>query len=206
MMESRSNLSLIEDHTRRVRIDSARMDPRQRRVFEVYLAMGMTRTLPQLADWCENEGIIVSHSTLKKWSTNFGWAALIEQIEADLAEELGRQLLPDHVERTRKDMAHIQRMKLKFYERVERDEIDISVEEYIKLLKIEESLIGRPLDRPRDDELTGKYKVEIELTQEQLGLALAISASTRHNLPPPRNVTPIMIEHGESSNQDTDNR
>lgn len=188
----------VEARARRVRIDSARMNPRERRIFEIYLGMGEDRSLERLNTYCRDEGIVAAIATLKSWSIKFGWVALIEQIEADIAEELGRTLLPDHVERTKIDLSHIQRMKLKFYRKVESDEIDITVEEYIKLLKIEESLIGRPVARSSDGELTGKYKVEVELTQEQLALALALSASTRHNLPPPRNVTPV-IEHGEVS-------
>ena len=174
------------------------MNPRERRVFEIYLGMGDDRSLEKLFSYCRDEGIVASFATLKMWCRKYGWVPLVEQIEADIADELGRALLPDHVERTKNDLAHIQRMKLKFYRKVESDEIDITVEEYIKLLKIEEALIGRPTERSSDGELTGKYKVEVELTQEQLGMALALSASTRHNLPPPRNVTPV-IEHGEVS-------
>lgn len=192
----------VEKRARRVRIDSARMNPRERRIFEIYLGMGQDRSLERLNGYCRDEGIVASLATLKSWSIKFGWAALLEQIEADIAEELGRALLPDHVERTKIDLSHIQRMKLKFYQRVEADQVDITVEEYIKLLKIEESLIGRPVERSSDSELTGKYKVEVELTQEQLGLALALSASTRHNLPPPRNVTPV-IEHGSDNGEAT---
>jgi hypothetical protein len=95
----------------------------------------------------------------------------------------------------------IQRMKQKFYDRVDRDEIDITVDEYIRLLKIEEALIGRPTERSSDGELTGKYKVEIELTQEQLGLAMAISASQKHGLPAPKIVTPK--DNGEVIDSDS---
>ena len=199
-MESAKQLARIEVNARKVRIDSARMNPRERRIFEIYLGMGEDRSLEKLFGYCRDEGIIASIATLKQWSIKYAWQALLEQIEADIADELGKALLPDHVERTKNDLAHIQRMKLKFYRKVESDEIDITVEEYIKLLKIEETLIGRPTERSSDGELTGKYKVEIQLNEEQLAVALALSASSRHNLPPPRNVTPVIEQHGESSN------
>lgn len=185
-----TNLTQIEGRIRRVQIDSARMNLRQRRIFEVYLAMGDERTLEKLYGYCRDEGIIASYRTLQRWSTEFAWQGLVQQIEEHLALELGRLLLPDHVERVRGDLMRIQRMKLKLYAKIDADEIDITIDDYIKLLKIEDMLTSKPLERPGSDEITGKFKVEIELTQEELAIALAISAKNKHRLPPPRLVNP----------------
>ena len=191
-----SSLTTKEANIRRLRIDSVRMNLRQRRVFEVYLGMGPERSLERLYGYCLDEGIAISLTGLKNWSKNFAWQPLIEQIEQDIAVELGKILLPDHVERVRGDLQRIQRMKLKFYEKVDNDEIDLTVDDFIKLLKIEDMLISKPVERGNADELSGKYKVEVILTQEEITLAMRISAAKRHNLPMPqivgdmRNVTP----------------
>lgn len=189
-----SSLTQIEDRIRRTRIESAKMNLRQRRIFEVYLGMGDDRTLEKLYGWCRDEGIKVSYLTLRRWSSEFAWFPLIKQIEENLAEELGKVLLPDHVERVRLDLQHIQRIKLRFYQRVENDEVDITVDEYLKILKVEDMLTSKPLDRPGPDEITGKHKIEIVVTDEQLALALAFSNHQRHGLPPPRVVDTQVVD------------
>jgi hypothetical protein len=201
-----SSLTTKEATIRRLRIDSVRMNLRQRRVFEVYLGMGPERSLERLYGYCLDEGIAISLTGLKNWSKSFAWQPLIDAIEADIAVELGKILLPDHVERVRGDLQRIQRMKMKFYEKVDADEIDLTVDDFIKLLKVEDMLLSKPLERPGSDEITGKYKVEVILSEDEIALAMRISAAKRHGLPMPqiigdamKNVTPRDADETETA-------
>jgi hypothetical protein len=185
-----SKVTQITDHLRRVQIDSAKMNPRQRHLFEMYLGMGDDRTIEKLYGWCRDNGVVASYQTLKNWSTKFAWQGLIEQIDQNIALELGRLLLPEHVERVRLDLRCFQRLKLDFQAKVEAGEVEITLDEYLKICKTEDMLTNKPLERKQDSDITDRVTVEIE--REDLAVAMAISAARKHGLPMPREVTEQM--------------
>lgn len=199
-----SSLTRIEQRTRSAAIDAARMNPRQRRVFELYYAMDEERSLEKLLIVCHEEfKIVVSLKTLARWSAEYGWQALIEEIDRRIVEKLAEKLMPLHEERIKLDMMAMQRMKLRFIERVNKDEVEVSLDDYLKILKAEDMIRRNPYGERTDDE-TGNVRMTLDVPREVFNNALALSVASKHGLPPPRLVEPKTIEHEEASDENTE--
>lgn len=185
-MSAGSKVTAITARTRSVEIDSAQMNIRQRHIFEIYMGMGEDRTIEKLYGWCRDNGKVASYQTLKNWSTRFAWQGLIERIDRNVATELGKLLLPEHVERVRRDLEVFQRLKLDFIARAENGEIEITLDEYLKICKTEDMLTKQPLERNNDNELSGRVSTDVD--PDVLVVAMAIMAARKHGLPMPREV------------------
>jgi len=169
------------------------MDETQARVFNMFVGLGRDRSLVDLTSLCIQREISASISTLKRWSSQFEWFALAEFVGHEISSKLTDALLPAHVERAKKDLATISLLKERFHIRAQIDPtdetlpeavraraIDLSLADYLSLIKTERLILGDPTERKQVDEtVTHKW------AQEDIDRAAAALASSKYKLPPP---------------------
>ncbi len=183
------------------------MDEDQARVFNMFVGLGRERSLVDLAALCVQKNIPgASLSTLKRWSSQFEWFALAEFVGHEISARLVDDLLPAHVERARKDLETISILKERFHNRARIDPtdemlpqavrnraIDLTLNDYLSLIKTERLILGDPTERKEINEThTHKW------SQDDLDRAAAALTASKYNLPPdpPTTVTVTAVEDG----------
>lgn len=158
------------------------MNPLQERVFQMFVALGDERSIPKLHAACKHEGIEQAEITLKRWSQKFKWQDLAQHTDHQIAKAIAEHMLPDHIERTRKGLEYIEKMKEAFYAKVDAGKVDLSVMEFIALLKADQLLLGNPTDR---NEHQHTVKVELNLSDDEMREAVRFAAARKRGLPIP---------------------
>jgi len=156
------------------------MNPLQQRVFEMFVAMGGERTVLKLLSLCKAQDIEVSEPTLKRWSTKFKWQELAQSTGEEVARQIAKTMLPDHIERTKNDLATIAKLKLQFEKDVQDGNVKVTLSEYIALIKTEQLLTGNPTDR---SESNTTQTLKIELKDSDLAALLRKSEQNKRGLP-----------------------
>ena len=156
------------------------MNPLQQRVFEMFVAMGDERSLPKLLSLCKAQEIETSEPTLKRWSSKFKWQELAQHTGEEVARQIAKTMLPDHVARTKKDLETIGKLKAQFEKDVEDGNIQVTLTEYISLIKTEQLLTGNPTDRSENSTV---QTLKIELKDSDLAALLRKSEQNKRGLP-----------------------
>ena len=183
-INDRERVATIE-RTRRARIEASFMDPRQMSVFQMFYALGEGRTLDKLADVCKTQAPDVSIHMLRRWSAQFKWADLVLQTDVQVSAAIAERSLPSHVERTERAIKYLAALEDKFYDKVDRGEVDVNLMEFITVLKVGSMLRGLPTEA---GETVHAHRFEIDLNDDELRAALRLDVLKKRGLPLPRSV------------------
>jgi hypothetical protein len=176
---------------------SALMDERQGRVFQIFVALGSDRSLPQLHKACHQAGIQVSEIMLKRWSAKFRWFDLALRTQAEISRRLANEMLPKQVEYCKRDLEIIQTLKGRFYTRVDLDPsdpklteaqvrraIDVDLQDFLRLLDAEKKIVGRlPTDPPPPGPVDEPEK-KLPLADAMIARIIQTATEEKYGLPP----------------------
>ena len=185
----RERVATIE-RTRRAKIEAAFMDPRQMSVFQTFYALGNERTLDKLAEVCKTQAPNVSIHMLRRWSAQFKWAGLVLQTDVQVSAAISERSFPNHVERVEKALKYLAALEDTFYNKVDRGEVDVSLMEFITVLKISSMLRGLPTEV---GETVHAHRFEIDLSDDELRAALRLDVLKKRALPLPRSVNAVDV-------------
>lgn len=132
------------------------MSERVNRALHLYLQLGDERSLPRLKAKLAEQGRSVGLSTLKRWSTTYGWAAQVEAYSREVVEGMIRESRAHQEEQMRVSIEAIWAAKDRFLKRALLDPDDPTLtpaerrralrptlRDYIRLLKAEREFFPR---------------------------------------------------------------
>ncbi len=154
-------------------------------VFQMFYALGEGRTLDKFAEVCKTQAPDVSIHMLRRWSAQFKWADLVLQTDVQVSTAIAKRSLPNHVERAEKALKYLAALEDKFYDKVDRGEVDVNLMEFITVLKIGSMLRGLPTEAA---ETVHAHRFKIDLSDDELRAALRLDVLKKRGLPLPRSV------------------
>ena len=98
----------------------------------------------------------------------------------EVARQISKNMLPDHLERTKHDLKVIAKLKKKFEDDVDAGTVQVTLSEYISLIKTEQLLTGNPTDRSENSTV---QTLKIELKDADLAALLRKSEQNKRGLP-----------------------
>jgi len=171
-----------------VEISLSEMDVDQQAIFQLFVGLGFERSLAKLEAHCKEQSIKVSLSTLKRWSSEFKWVELAQVVGRNLSNKLADAMLPEHLERAKKQLEAIDTLEDRFYDRLKLDPasldegernraIDVNLNDFFNLIKTRRLIMGDPTAEKTSTTVTHRFD------DEQLDAAVDIIAKKRYGLP-----------------------
>jgi hypothetical protein len=182
---------------------SKKMDEVQTRCFQMYVALGPTRSLPTLFNLTQERKIGVTERQLKRWSVQWRWSDLATLTQQELAKGVADEVMPTLKAELAADMESIRILKDRFHKRVAIDPFDEiafaqlsddmkklaiipDLADYERLLKLEHGVLGGGTEN-----VDGTNKVTMEFSDDVMLKLLGERARQQYGLPPPpKDVTP----------------
>lgn len=158
------------------------MTAEQRRVFEMFVALGTDRSLAKLWEVVKESDIDISEASIKRWSSRFHFFDLATRTDQQIVDGIAEGALPIHRERVEKELKYINKLKDKFYEQVDAGKIDVTLSDFVTLLKTERLILGDPTER-REEIKTTRLEHEIVVSSGEVKEILRRSAAQEYGLP-----------------------
>jgi hypothetical protein len=165
------------------------MPERVARAFEAYVALGSKRSLNSLAGVKRDQGGDRGIATLKRWSARYRWQTLLAQHQREVVAKMQREFKERVLGGKLNALQTLELAKERFYGRIlidpndpkltdaqRRRALKITLNDFFKLIKIEQLLRGGSANGPAEE-------AKEHYTAEELKAMMTALAQVRHNLP-----------------------
>lgn len=176
------------------------MTPVQSQVFNMYAAIGPTRSIKALLALCTEDDMNITERMLRRWSDQFRWNEMVQQVNDDVVEKMSTALAPQMLDITNQQINALHTIQKRFIERLEIDPanpnltdeeraraIDPGLRDFADAVKLERLLLGDPTERT---EHVATSRVVAEISQPELQVMARELLARKYGLPSVKNITP----------------